>query len=92
MVVLVVVASAKLIGWGTVVRLREHGTVEPLSVMEEETPQLSIRIKETLHHVIVRIRQLGLVILVTLPQTQPYRAQEQEGITRASMVVRVWMA
>lgn len=50
-----------------------------------------MRIKDLRRPVLAMTTPCGLGLLVKLPHTQPYRAQEQEGITRAS-TERAWMA
>ena len=50
-----------------------------------------MRIKDLRRRASAMTTPCGLGLLVKLPHTQPYRAQEQEGITRASEE-RAWMA
>ncbi len=86
----VAASASRIMIWIPIAVEREPGKVG-ISVITEETLRISMRIKELRRPVIAIILPCGLVLLVKLPQTQPYRAQEQEGITRASEE-RVWMA
>ena len=62
-----------------------------ISVITEENLIISMRIKDLRRPVLAMTTPCGLGLLVKLPHTQPYCAQEQEGITRASEE-RAWMA
>jgi hypothetical protein len=68
---------------------REHGTVQPLSVITEDNLRIPMRIKDLRRRASAMTTPCGLGLLVKLPCMKPWHARNR---TRAAMVVRVWMA
>jgi len=87
----VAASAGRIIIWIPIAIHREPGTVET-TVITEENLRISMRIKDLRRPVIATTIPSGLGIIVKFPRMQAYRAQEQEGVTRAAMVVRAGMA